>query len=108
MSYEPIDKTGSSRVSHLKEEVSEVKELAGITLGKVLERGVGIEEVTENAQSMTEKSILFEKIAKETANKQCWKNIKCWIILVSIILVILLIITAAVIIGVVVTTQRTS
>eukprot|EP01118_Nematostelium_gracile_P007497 TRINITY_DN2448_c0_g1_i1.p1 TRINITY_DN2448_c0_g1~~TRINITY_DN2448_c0_g1_i1.p1 ORF type:complete len:227 (+),score=56.28 TRINITY_DN2448_c0_g1_i1:69-749(+) len=84
----------ADKITKIKGEVDEVKNVMVHNIEKVLERGERIELLVDKTESMSQNAFQFKKSSTQLKRSMCFKNAKLTAILICIILVIIYVIVA--------------
>lgn len=82
----------SKKLQQTQAQVDDVVDIMRVNVDKVLERDQKLSELDDRADALQAGASQFEATSGKLKNKMWWKNMKMWIILISIILVIIIII----------------
>lgn len=82
----------SKKLQQTQAQVDGVVDIMRVNVDKVLERDQKLSELDDRADALQVGASQFEANAGKLKRKMWWKNIKMWIILISVILVIIIII----------------
>eukprot|EP00029_Vermamoeba_vermiformis_P002664 TRINITY_DN1303_c0_g1_i1.p1 TRINITY_DN1303_c0_g1~~TRINITY_DN1303_c0_g1_i1.p1 ORF type:complete len:255 (+),score=65.63 TRINITY_DN1303_c0_g1_i1:18-782(+) len=84
----------SDKITKLKGELDEVKNVMVTNIEKVLERGEKIELLVDKTDQLNQTSVNFRKKATQLKRSMWWKNVKLTIMIILILIVVVYIIVA--------------
>lgn len=77
----------NDKISALKKDVDFTKEILLQNVEKVIDRGVKLDQLVEDSNSLSNTSIKFAKKGKTLASRMCWRNILIVIVLAAVALI---------------------
>jgi len=89
---------GADKITKVKEQIDEVKEIMVQNIEKVLERSEKIELLVDKTEALNANALNFKRQSTGLRQAMFWKNVKLWIIL-GIVAVIVIYVIVAIICG---------
>eukprot|EP01105_Mastigella_eilhardi_P012704 TRINITY_DN2902_c0_g1_i1.p2 TRINITY_DN2902_c0_g1~~TRINITY_DN2902_c0_g1_i1.p2 ORF type:complete len:206 (-),score=64.37 TRINITY_DN2902_c0_g1_i1:67-684(-) len=86
----------SDRITNIRTEIDNVREIMVENIGAVLERGEKLEDILQQTDLMTAHSGQFNTRARKLKTAMWWKNVKLWIVIGVVAFVLLLVLIWAI------------
>ena len=77
----------NDKISQMKKDIDDTKNIMVQNIEKVLERGERIDLLVTRTEEMQEQSYKFKSGATELKTKLWWKNVKLWLVIACLVIV---------------------
>jgi len=82
---------GSEKISEVKKQIEDTRQIMSTNIDKVLERGERLDDVMDKSEAMKNTADAFRKKGKELRRKMWWQNTKMKIIIAAVVLLLIVI-----------------
>lgn len=85
---------GADNFGKVKDQLSEVKDIMVENIERVLARGEKIELLVDKTDALNQSAKRFQKSSKQLKNVMWWKNVKMWILIITIVAILIWLISS--------------
>lgn len=85
---------GADSFGKVKDQLSEVKDIMVDNIERVLARGEKIELLVDKTDALNQSAKKFQKSSKQLKNVMWWKNVKMWILIITIVAILIWLISS--------------
>ncbi|CAF1162506.1 unnamed protein product [Didymodactylos carnosus] len=81
-----------SQLEYAQNDVNQVVQIMKENIVKVIDRDEKLTHLDKQVEDLSNDAMQFQTNARHVKRKQCWKNVKMWIILIILLLVIIIVV----------------